>query len=118
MESENTDDAIMHLTDSKALQSDFGIMLSKAIDKFAAIKEAYETGRLTPDESPILAKALSDLLAKQSVDVSKAGDVSKNGTLSVIAKLAEYQALSEFLENYSRRIIKVMMDLAFRRGNK
>jgi hypothetical protein len=112
MESENTDDAIMHLTDSKALQSDFGIMLSKAIDRFATIKEAYETGRLTPDESPILAKALSDLLAKQS------GDVSKNGTLSVIAKLAEYQALSEFLENYSRRIIKVMMDLAFRRGNK
>jgi hypothetical protein len=112
MESENTDDAIMHLTDSKVLQFDFGAILSKAIDRFAAIKEAYETGRLSPNESPILVKALSDLLAKRT------GDVGKDGTLSVIVKLAEYQALIEFLEDNNRRLLKVMMDLTFRNGNK
>jgi len=31
MEIENTDDAIMHLTDSKVLQFDFGAILSKAM---------------------------------------------------------------------------------------
>jgi len=112
MEIENTDDAIMHLTDSKVLQFDFGAILSKAIDRFAAIKEAYETGRLSPNESPILVKALSDLLAKH------AGDGSKDGTLSVIVKLAEYQALIEFVEDNNRRLLKVMMDLNFHKGNK
>jgi hypothetical protein len=112
MESENTDDAIMHLTDSKVLQFDFGAMLSDAIDRFAAIKEAYETGRSLPDDSPILAKALGDLLAKHT------GDVSKNGTPSVIVKLAEYQALIDFLEDNNRRLLKVMMDLTFRKADK
>jgi hypothetical protein len=112
MESENTDDAIMHLTDSKALQFDFGAMLSEAISRFAAIKEAYETGRSLPGDSPILAKALGDLLAKHT------GDESKDGTLSVIVKLAEYQALVELLEENNRRLLKVMMDLTFHKGSK
>ena len=112
MEIENTDDAIMHLTDSKVLQFDLGAILSKAIDRFAAIKEAYETGKSLPDDAPLLAKALSDLLAKRTVDVSK------DGTLSVIVKLAEYQALIDFLEDNNRRLLKVVMDLTFRKADK